>query len=678
MQDEGLQPELDEHGEPILDDDAADPAVLYRAGVFRGQSTLTPRLVACDAPDAFGTLGRRGLLYRDDVEPEAAVDPLSWGGSITTAAHEPIVPNAFLQHMHGGSGVVQGWASGYQQHHGGRYEGEGEGEGEGEEEYGEEYDDDEAGLAQATSGVRAMEVGGDGGGGEGGDDGEGGVGDGDGDSEVKASSFDLERSANTWSDYLQAHLHPRSLAPLSSHERNWSEMRRWGDGVGVVARQLARDEASSLLERVRRFLEEADAPQGFHLGFDGDGGYGGLAHELLTQVRDEYCSAPCLALSLNMLGDGGGLDDGGGPDAEGGGAEGGAGAGAGAGSSGASGGGGGGGGSERAAHSQALCDALALTSFAELRCCVVPLWSARASLAAATRAVPSLLAPRRVDPGLRYHAAALPATLLECATLAARARRPRASLGSIHHALAIAPSAPLAAGALSMPLPPAAPADAAAVAAGADATRAELDRRLAPAAAAATSASSSGAASELVDDWFVGCTPLQPPPRVVKAFGQHVTFVGQPGVGPAAARVVPALLPCRMGGAAGGGTLFARLAPLHLPLAYPQFFAPSLGVRGEVGGCRADGAELLSVPAGAALQATPGLQPLVRRVGDGWRRHRRMAERAAQSEGLEAENLAELSEQLEVLDEAYADPDAPHEEGEDEDDEDDEPPTEEL
>ena len=55
---------------------------------------------------------------------------------------------------------------------------------------------------------------------------------GDEEEELKAAAFDFERSVTYWSDYLQAHLHPRSLAPLSSHERNWSEMRRWGDGVG--------------------------------------------------------------------------------------------------------------------------------------------------------------------------------------------------------------------------------------------------------------------------------------------------------------------------------------------------------------------------------------------------------------------------------------------------------------
>ena len=71
------------------------------------------------------------------------------------------------------------------------------------------------------------------------------------------------------------------------------------------------------------------------------------------------------------------------------------------------------------------------------------------------------------------------------------------------------------------------------------------------------------------------------------------------------------LLPCRGGYTSGGGALWARPQPLLLPLSFPQFFSASLGRHGEVGGHRPAGAELLSLPAAAALQTTPALQPLV-------------------------------------------------------------------
>ena len=95
-QDESLHPALDENGDPVHDEDHADPSVLYRTGSSNGRPTTTPRLVVCDLPDAFGTLGRSGLLYRDEVPPP---DPLSWGGTVTTAAQDRIEPNAFLQHL---------------------------------------------------------------------------------------------------------------------------------------------------------------------------------------------------------------------------------------------------------------------------------------------------------------------------------------------------------------------------------------------------------------------------------------------------------------------------------------------------------------------------------------------------------------------------------------------------
>ena len=82
----------------------------------------------------------------------------------------------------------------------------------------------------------------------------------------------------------QAHLHPRSLAPLAAFDHGHSEMLRWRDGAAVVRRQAERDEGSSLVERVRRFLEESDTPQGFHCLFEADGGFGGLTHALLTEV----------------------------------------------------------------------------------------------------------------------------------------------------------------------------------------------------------------------------------------------------------------------------------------------------------------------------------------------------------------------------------------------------------
>jgi len=412
-----------------------------------------------------------------------------------------------------------------------------------------------------------------------------------GEEELQAAAFNFEGSVRVWSDYLQAHLHPRSLAPLAAFDHGHSEMLRWRDGAGVVRRQAERDESSSLIERVRRFLEESDTPQGFHCLFEADGGFGGLTHALLTEIRDDYCSAPCLSLALNTnrtTPHRTNVDDGTEEDYNM--------------------------GEERADAARALCDTMALTSLAELRCCVVPLYDA---------ASPSPARLYSANPKLPYHTSAPLAAMLECVTLPMRTRRPRSSLTSLCQAVGTSSSTPLAAAALAMPPPP------------------ESDLAASP-------------MSPMGPDWFVGLTPLQLAPRNVTAMGQFVSVLGQPN-NAAAAQMASSLLPCRGGYTSAGGALWARPQPLLLPLSFPQFFAASLGRHGEVGGHRPAKSELLSLPTAAALQSSPALQPLVSSVLGRWKRHKKLA---AADGNLEADELTELQEQLEALSEAYADPEA--------------------
>ena len=130
------------------------------------------------------------------------------------------MPNAFLQHLHGG--VVAGWEGGEEGEEG--EGGEDGGEGGGGEEGGEEGGD----AASAASMVKRMRIdpekqsedprvrqgewqvtAGEGqaqgqaqGGGGGGD----GVGEAGGEGELQAAAFNFEGSVRVWSDYLQAAL----------------------------------------------------------------------------------------------------------------------------------------------------------------------------------------------------------------------------------------------------------------------------------------------------------------------------------------------------------------------------------------------------------------------------------------------------------------------------------------
>ena len=109
-------------------------------------------------------------------------------------------------------------------------------------------------------------------------------------------------------------------------------------------------------------------------------------------MRDEYCAAPCLALALNTHRALRPRPTEGGEEADY--AQ----------------------GEERADAALALCDSMALTSLAELRCCVVPLYDAAAS---ATASPARYYTP---DPKLPYHTSAPLAALLECVSLPTRTR----------------------------------------------------------------------------------------------------------------------------------------------------------------------------------------------------------------------------------------------------------------
>ena len=141
---------------------------------------------------------------------------------------------------------------------------------------------------------------------------------------------------------------------------------------------------------------------------------------------------------------------------------------------------------------------MALTSLAELRCCVVPLYDASGGKAA------RLYAPR---PSLPYHTSAPLAAMLECISLPLRTQRPRASLTSLCHAVGIHPATPLAAATLALPPPP------------------DASPPSASASPPPTSASASGISER---DWFVGLAPLQLAPRNVTAMGQFLSVLGQP------------------------------------------------------------------------------------------------------------------------------------------------------
>ena len=621
-QDDARHPaSYDESGDPMFDGEQADSAVLYRSS----QSQLTPRLIVCDAADAFGNLGLAGgVAVPVRNASSTTIDPLSWGGSVAQVEQEAHAVHAFAQMMR--APILQGAA---QAGHEEAYD-------IADEDEDEDDEDDEDGngrrrSAPAGKGVHDPRMAGP----------QAAsrqpLGAEEEEEDVKAASFEFETSVKYWSDYLQAHLHSRSVAPLKPHTHGFSTLARFPDGQCIVEREEDCADGAGLVERVRRFLEECDALQGFHFLLDADSGFGGTACALLTQIRDDYSRAPCLALGLGTLnrpkssgatasstaateqsavasvgGDHGGLG----------------------------------------AHSYvpALNDALSLTAFAELNASYVPLYGSaglRAVLDAAPTAdnyggtapvepplasAPPLLEPRS---DLRYHTAAPLAAWLDVTTLSYRARSPAGDLNGLVRTLTPRGGMHVSTALLGLPMP----------------SDAELLLR---------------------QGWMAPLLPLQQSPFECRAYEQHISWLGHAGGGRSLVPLLPSLLPCR----SDGGSLWVRPQPWALPLSFPQFFSRAVGVQGEVGGApsdavgrtftpelarappgtaREDTAEVMRVAVAGALQCSPALLPSVRRITSNWAVERRAAERAGVAEGwAQRDELAEVSEQLIAIREAYS------------------------
>ena len=645
VQDEARHPVgYDENGEPTYEDEQADSAILYRNS---GRGTqLTPRVVILDMDEAFGNLSSQGYIHNPaEATLQHAFDPLAWGGSVQEVVQEPREAHAFVQMM---GQDCSGYEDEYYRE-----------ESDEDEEGSDDRESDEGGgdqpargaLAHGRRKVKAARPGGER---------RDAAAPREDEEPMHAAAFNFEASVESWSDFLQTRLHERSLAKLKAHTHGYSTLARFPDGACIVEKEEDTPDGPGLVERVRRYLEECDTLQGFHLLLDADSGFGGTALALMTQIRDDYSRAPCLALGLGTLtrpkrtSEHGSAVESGTSTVE-----------------------------PYGSHSYvpALNDALSLTGFADLSCSYVPLYGSTAlraaighptatSVSAATSATdaavpadmmaalglavssgardplydshPVVHAPPMITPTdeLRYHTSAPVATLLEAVTLPYRTRCPRGSLHSLTSSLAFRQGQHLATAVLGLPMPT------------------EL-----------TLAASRG--------WLTPLLPFQRRPHTVRAFEQWSCFLGQDGGGRAIAPLMPNILPCRP--SAEGGTLYVRQRPLTLPLSYPQYFDRAVGMHGEIDGpsnltlaqgfqpplrvagahtYRANDAEVFDVPVAAALQSSSAISPSLRRVIADWKAEGRAAERAANTEGWASrDELGEVTEQLASMDELYSEGD---------------------
>lgn len=174
---------------------AIDSDVLFRAGeTLGGQPTYTPRLVLCDMSGALGGASAGGALYRDRQQPgsvasSAAVCTWADGQEVHRAA--PVPRSQFAQEL---------------------------------EDETDEPADEETEGGEAPSG----------------------------DSSLAAAAAQLDSGGSGgvryWTDYLKAHVHPRSVHQLAGAWHGLAAFSGWGDGGEHWRSEEQREE---VMERVR-------------------------------------------------------------------------------------------------------------------------------------------------------------------------------------------------------------------------------------------------------------------------------------------------------------------------------------------------------------------------------------------------------------------------------------------
>ncbi|KAL4458321.1 hypothetical protein ABPG75_013186 [Micractinium tetrahymenae] len=579
---------------------AVDSDTLFRAGeTLGGQPTYTPRLVLCDLSGALGGASAGGAFYRDRHQPGAGAGASvvsTWAGAREVHRAAPVPRSRFAEELENEAEEVA------------------EEEGEGGEAPGSSR------LAAAAAQLDGVGAGSDGGGGS------------------------FSAGVRYWTDYLKAHVHPRSVHQLAGAWHGLTPFSGWGDGGEHWRSEEQREE---VMERVRFFAEECDQLQGFQVLADDLSGFGQLAAHMLQQVRDEYGSGrPVVLFALRPGAAAAAAAAGVAPAAADDPAE---------------------------QRRRRLNEGLSLSLLAPLCSMFVPL--------APPAPAPGVLPLLRWQPGNAFHASALCAAALDTATLPYRllasglspvAATGRSSMWDLCQLLTAQHRSPLACLSLSLPCP-ALPADTQQAAQQADArTQHAGGSGGAPAlaAAGAARASSSGGSSQpFTTQWLASFTCGIPAAGGDGCFAESIVLRGARAAGGAAelgaaAEALDASLAAEHHRCVRQRTLAAQ--PLPVPLPFPHIWARGLSESGDIpagaagaallaGGGSRGGQDIASCAALTRLGGTTAFGPAVAAV------QRRFSSAAATAQGQAAlegwghwrEELGGLQEWLASLAHAY-------------------------
>ncbi|PRW59896.1 tubulin nucleotide-binding domain [Chlorella sorokiniana] len=588
----GLQAQQDGRGPAAQ----VDCDVLFRQGeTATGEGTFTPRLVLWDLSGALGGVSAGGSLYRDSISGGGSGAVVStWAGGQEVHRARPVSKSAFTAEL------------------------EAEAEAEDWEEQGG-ADAAAAGPSPLEAAAWQLDAGPSG-----------------------SGSSSSGGRVRYWTDFLKAHLHPRSVQQLAGAWHGLTPFGGWGDGGDHWRSEEQREE---MMERIRFFAEECDSLQGFQVLADDLSGFGQLAAHVLQELRDDYGSS--LPVMLYTLHPQAPLYAQPAAAAESAPAE---------------------------ARRQRLNEGLSLALLAQ-QCSTYTVVAPPAAAAA----LPAL----RWQPGNAYHTSGLCAAALDTATLPYRLATRDGPAGAIGHCdmwglthlLTAQYHSPLAA--LSLALPCAGlPVDTQRLAQQADARLqrgAGSSSASAPAAPAAVAAAAPGSGTNtdpVTSRWLASLTPGIPAAGDSARFAEAVVLRGPRSsaaapveLGAAAAALDAALAEERLR-CVRQRTLVAQ--PLAVPLPFPHIFAQGLSKDGDVlpgaqlGGSSSGSQDIASCAALTRLAATRAFAPVVAAAARQFRTAAGSAQGQATLEawGLGREERAEAEEALERLAHAYEEEEA--------------------
>lgn len=232
-----------------------DMDVLYRVGETRqGIATYMPRLLALDLRGSLGAVRAAGSLY--EYSPQLQSSSVNtWTGPTVVHRHEAIPKNDFLKYLDAES---EGWNAGDHSNQ-------------------PSFSSIEFQSTNVPESSRSRDIAPS--------------------EETKERSLvkSLDGSVEFWTDYLKAHLHPRSVYELPNTFHGVTPFDNYSCGQGFFKEQEQLEEVEN---RLRFFVEECDHLQGFQFMVDNSGGFAAVAADFLEAVGDEYNRTPHLLFSL--------------------------------------------------------------------------------------------------------------------------------------------------------------------------------------------------------------------------------------------------------------------------------------------------------------------------------------------------------------------------------------------